>query len=85
MYLVNDSSLGQLLTSRMNIVPREIPGIPTYTGRAAYKELFSRWGVPNSCPRLGERHFGRSRVLFVDDDNDGEPQAYWIPGGSATR
>lgn len=54
--------------------------IPTYYGRAKYRELFARYGVPNSAPRPGESHFGRCRVLFVDDAADGQPMAYWSPG-----
>lgn len=53
--------------------------IPTYSGREKYKELFRRYGCPNSAPRVGESHFGSCRVLFVDDDNDGKPMAYWVP------
>jgi hypothetical protein len=53
--------------------------IPVYTGRRARRGLTRMWGLPNACPRLGEPLFGRSRVVFVDDDQDGQPMAYWVP------
>ncbi|RLC88672.1 MAG: hypothetical protein DRJ03_02005 [Chloroflexi bacterium] len=56
-----------------------------YSGKEARKQLTRLWGVPNSCPRLGESYFGRSRVVFVDDDNDGKPMAYWVPDKEVRR
>lgn len=53
--------------------------IPTFSGKEKWRELFGKWGVPNSAPRQGESHFGRSRVLFRDDWDDGRPVAYWVP------
>ena len=58
---------------------KELATIPTFKGREAWKRLTRKWGVPNSCPRPKESNFGRCRVVFVDDDNDGEPMAYWVP------
>ena len=53
--------------------------IPTFKGRLARVRLTSRWSIPNTAPRQGETPFGCSRVLFVDDFDDGRPQAYWAP------
>lgn len=51
--------------------------IPTYYGKEAYKKLVRRYGLPNAAPKKGESLFGKCRVLFVDDDNNGRPVAYW--------
>lgn len=59
----------------------ELPGVPTYRGRLARRELVARYGLPNAYPRKGERLFGAGRVLFVDDDKDGRPVAFWEEGG----
>lgn len=53
--------------------------IPTYRGVEARRELTRRWGLPWADPRKGESLFGNCRILFVDDDNDGTPVAYWVP------
>ena len=53
--------------------------IPTFSGSEAREALVRLWGLPNSCPRPGESLFGNCRVVFVDDENDGVPVAYWIP------
>lgn len=51
--------------------------IPTYHGKEAYRKLSRRYGLPNAAPEKGESLFGRCRVLFVDDDDNGRPVAYW--------
>lgn len=51
--------------------------LPVFQGKQAYKELFRRFGIPNAAPRPGESLFGNCRSLFVDDENDGQPVAYW--------
>jgi hypothetical protein len=53
--------------------------LPTFSGDDARRALVRRWGLPNAWPREGEVLFGSCRVLFVDDDRDGKPVAYWIP------
>lgn len=62
----------------------EVPEIPTYTGKEAHRMLLRKWGLPNSCPRPNEGFFGRGRVLFVDDDDNGCPVAYWVPDEEKT-
>lgn len=59
--------------------------IPTFHSWADRRELLRRWGLPNSAPtpaelaKWGQLAFLRphTRDLFVDDDRDGEPVAYW--------
>ena len=55
--------------------------IPTFSGQDARRGLTRRWGLPNAAPRPGtrDRYFGKGRVLFVDDFDDGRPVAYWVP------
>ena len=63
-----------------------MPGwIPTFSGQEARKALVAQWGLPNTCPREGEDHFGNCRVLFVDDERDGAPVAYWVPCRAVVR
>lgn len=53
--------------------------VPTYCGREKYRELFNRYGPPNVAPVAGGPIFSRdARVLFLDDDLDGKPVAYWV-------
>lgn len=59
--------------------PPDHEGIPTYSGRDARRSLFRRWGIPNAAPRPVDSLFGVTRVLFVDDFDDGRPVAYWVP------
>ena len=53
--------------------------IPTFSGRDARRALTRRWGLPNTAPRPCDPFFGNSRCVFVDDDDDGRPVAYWLP------
>jgi hypothetical protein len=57
--------------------------IPTYSGNDAKAALAYRFGPPNQYPRLIDGPppvFGSaSRVLFVDDHDDGRPVAFWLP------
>ena len=56
--------------------------LPVFRGVAARKELVRRFGLPNAAPRPGEPLFGNARIVFVDDDNDGERIAYVEPSRS---
>lgn len=51
-------------------------GLPVFGGTEAREELTRRFGLPNAAPRPGERLFGNSRCLFVDDWNQDKPIAY---------
>lgn len=60
--------------------------IPTFRGRRHRSRLFRLYGLPNVWPsdRDVKRNgalapFRRARVLFVDDDRDGAPVAFWLP------
>jgi hypothetical protein len=53
--------------------------VPTFSGARARRALVAAHGLPNSYPRRGEFFLGRCRVLFVDDEQDGKPMAFWIP------
>lgn len=60
----------------------EAPGdfsIPTVRGSWWRRTLMRRYGLPNAWPTRGERVFGSCRLLFVDDNLDGKPIAYWEP------
>jgi hypothetical protein len=53
--------------------------IPTYQGAACRRLLVGQFGLPNAAPFPGEFLFTCTREVFVDDDHDGRPVAYWIP------
>jgi len=53
--------------------------LPTYHSRGMRCRLTRRYGLPNAAPHPGEDVFTTDRVLFVDDDRDGAPIAYWEP------
>lgn len=63
---------------RAQVYP-EISGIPTIRGRCARRALVSAFGLPNAYPQKGEFLFRPCRELFVNDDEDGKPVAFWIP------
>ena len=52
-------------------------GLPLFRGKEARRQLFKRFGLPNAHPRKGEPLFGISRSLFVDDEQDGKPIAFF--------
>ena len=62
---------------RAEVFP-EIPSIPTIRGHDARAWLVSAFGLPNAYPQKGEFLFSRCRELFVDDEEDGKPVAFWI-------
>jgi len=58
--------------------------IPTLHSWGDRRDLLRRWGLPNSAPTPAElakwgllAFLRTTRQLFVDDDRDGEPVAYW--------
>jgi hypothetical protein len=60
-------------------------GLPAFEGREARKELVRRFGLPNAAPMIGEKIFSCTRCMFVDDDQDGKPIAYWIRRQSSVQ
>lgn len=64
----------------------EATGLLVYTGQEARDWLVCRYGIPNAFPTdkaINEFGVGAyiraSRVMFVDDENNGEPVALWQP------
>lgn len=60
--------------------------VPVFSGRRARRALVALFGLPNSAPTPDEwnRHGALAclrtrRLLFVDDWNDGQPCAVWLP------
>ena len=54
--------------------------VPTFREPADRKRLVREYGLPNAAPLPGQSLFTRGcRELFVDDDRDGEPVAYFLP------
>ena len=65
-------------------------GVPVFAGERARRALVALFGLPNAAPtseetrRLGALAcFSTRRAVFVDDWNDGQPRAVWLP--DATR
>lgn len=55
--------------------------VPMFTGREAYRALFAGYGIPNGVGVGDDSPWNPSMTLFVDDDRDGEPVAWWKRGG----
>jgi hypothetical protein len=67
-------------------------GVPVFRGRQARRALVALFGLPNAAPttdewaRLGPLAvIATCRLVFVDDWNDGQPQAVWLPGAPSGR
>lgn len=54
--------------------------LPTFHTPAMRRLLNALYGLPNAAPRDDEMPWNTRRVLFVDDDDDGRPIAYWEAG-----
>ena len=61
-------------------------GVPVFAGERARRALVALFGLPNAAPtseetrRLGALAcFSTRRAVFVDDWNDGQPRAVWLP------
>ena len=61
-------------------------GVPVFAGERARRALVALFGLPNAAPtsdetlRLGALAcFLTRRAVFVDDWNDGQPRAVWLP------
>jgi hypothetical protein len=53
--------------------------IHTYHSSFVRRMLVAWYGLPNAWPRRGESVFKTRRELFVDDEQDGLPVAFWEP------
>lgn len=67
-------------------------GVPVFRGKRARRALVALFGLPNAaptadeCKRLGPvACLATRRLVFVDDWNDGQPRAVWLPVASTTR
>ena len=66
--------------------------VPVFRGQRARLALVALFGLPNAaptadeCSRLGPlAAIATRRLVFVDDWNDGQPQAVWLPGAPSGR
>jgi len=79
----NEKSRAQPIPPKLKGFPfapvRFEDGLPVFQGVEARKELVRRFGLPNAAPRSGEPLFGNVRIVFVDDEHDGERIAYHEP------
>lgn len=60
--------------------------VPVFRGERARRALVALFGLPNAAPTRDEtRRLGAlaclstRRAVFVDDWNDGQPRAVWLP------
>ena len=67
-------------------------GVAVFKGQRAHRALVALFGLPNVAPTPDEtRRLGAlacistRRVVFVDDWNDGQPRAVWLPEPSCGR
>ena len=67
-------------------------GVPVFRGERARRALVALFGLPNAAPTANEwRELGplaaiaTRRVVFVDDWNDGQPRAVWLPEAFSDR
>jgi hypothetical protein len=61
-------------------------GVPVFRGQRARRALVGLFGLPNAAPTADEwKRLGpvaliaTRRLVFVDDWNDGQPRAVWLP------
>jgi hypothetical protein len=60
------------------------PPVERVRSRKRYRELFRRYGIPNSVD-VGRGIFGRTGAAFVDDHDDGRIVAYAPPWIASPR
>ena len=60
--------------------------VPLFRGTRARRALVALFGLPNAAPTTDERErlgplacITTRRLVFVDDWNDGQPRAVWLP------
>jgi len=60
--------------------------VPVFRGTRARRALVALFGLPNAAPTPQEWNqlgalacLSTRRLLFVDDWNDGQPRAVWLP------
>jgi hypothetical protein len=61
-------------------------GVPVFRGKRAHRALVALFGLPNTAPTTDEWNrlgplaaIATRRLVFVDDWNDGQPHAVWLP------
>ena len=61
-------------------------GVPVFRGKRARRALVVLFGLPNAAPTAEEWQrigpvapISTRRLVFVDDWNDGQPRAVWLP------
>jgi hypothetical protein len=61
-------------------------GVPVFLGKRARRALVALFGLPNAAPTTDEwKQLGpvaaiaTRRLVFVDDWNNGQPRAVWLP------
>jgi hypothetical protein len=67
-------------------------GVPVFRGQRARLALVALFGLPNAAPTTDEWNrlgpvalITTRRLVFVDDWNDGQPQAVWLPEAPSGR
>ena len=67
-------------------------GVPVFRGKRARRALVALFGLPNAAPTTDECNrlgplaaIATRRLVFVDDWNDGQPQAVWLPEAPSGR
>ena len=61
-------------------------GVPVFRGQRARRAQVALFGPPNASPTADEWQqlgpvapISTCRLVFVDDWNDGQPRAVWLP------